>query len=122
VRAGRAGGSGGAARRGGPLSVIVLGCGPDGTIGDDIGDLLRGVLRPGSLLARLDVHELALVLPEADGMDAYVAAERLVRTARAGRTSPGPSAGVCDLEQALPPADLPPLPPPAPPHPPRHPG
>ena len=70
--------------------MIVLGCGPDGAIGDDMADLLRGVLRPGSLLARLDVHELALVLPEADGMDAYVAAERLVRTARAGRTAPGP--------------------------------
>jgi len=95
-----------AERHGRPLSVIVLGCGPDGAIGDDVADLLRGVLRPGSLLARLDVHELALVLPEADGMDAYVAAERLVRTARAGRTSPGPSAGVCDLEQALAPDDL----------------
>ena len=67
-----------AERHGRPLSVIVLGCGPDGAIGDDVADLLRGVLRPGSLLARLDVHELALVLPEADGMDAYVAAERLV--------------------------------------------
>ena len=95
-----------AERHGRPLSVIVLGCGVDGTIGDDMADLLRGVLRPGSLLARLDVHELALVLPEADGMDAYVAAERLVRTARSGRTAPGPSAGVCDLEQALAPDDM----------------
>ena len=92
-----------AERHGRPLAVIVFGVEPEAIRETGFLDRMRAALRPGSLLARLSDTELALLVPEADGMDGYAAAERL-------RRAVGPAcaiaAGVCDLEQALAPDDL----------------
>ena len=70
-------------------------------------DRLRASLRPGSLLAHLGGEELGLLVPEADGMDGYAAAERLRRAVNPpGAAYTELSAGVCDIEQALRPDDL----------------
>ena len=92
-----------AERHGRALAVIVFGVDAEAASEPGFIDRMRAALRPGSLLARLGETELALLLPEADGMDGYAAAERL-------RRAVGPAgaiaAGVCDLEQALAPDDL----------------
>lgn len=93
-----------AERHGRPLAVVVFG-GALPTSGDGLVERLCAALRPGSVLAEVAPGELALLLPEADGMDAYAAAERLRRAAAPSGT-PTISAGVCDLEQALAPDDL----------------
>jgi putative nucleotidyltransferase with HDIG domain len=89
------------------LSVVVLAAAAE-TIADALFlDRFRASLRPGSLLARLDAEQLGLLLPEADGMDAYAAAERLRRAVNPpGSPYTALSAGVCDIEQALRPDDL----------------
>jgi putative nucleotidyltransferase with HDIG domain len=92
-----------AERHGRALAVIVFGVDAEAAREPGFVDRMRAALRPGSLLARLSETELALLVPEADGMDGYAAAERL-------RRAVGPAcaiaAGVCDLEQALAPDDL----------------
>ncbi len=96
-----------AERHGRSLAVVVLGATAE-TICDPLFvDRLRASLRPGSLLARLGDDELGLLVPEADGMDGYAAAERLRRAVNPpGAAHTELSAGVCDIEQALRPDDL----------------
>lgn len=96
-----------AERHGRALAVIVI-----GVAAETVGDALflarfRASLRPGSLLAHLGDGELGLLVPEADGMDGYAAAERLRRAVNPpGAPFTALSAGVCDIEQALRPDDL----------------
>jgi GGDEF domain-containing protein len=96
-----------AERHGRALAVVVFGATAE-TICDQLFvDRLRASLRPGSLLARLGDEELGLLVPEADGMDGYAAAERLRRAVNPpGAAHTELSAGVCDIEQALRPDDL----------------
>ncbi len=96
-----------AERHGRALAVIVVGVAA-GTLADELFlDRLRASLRPGSLLARLGDTELGLLVPEADGMDGYAAAERLRRAVNPpGSPCTALAAGVCDIEQALRPDDL----------------
>jgi HD-GYP domain-containing protein (c-di-GMP phosphodiesterase class II) len=96
-----------AERHGRALAVIVFGVAAE-TIGDELFlDRFGASLRPGSLLAQLGDEELGLLVPEADGMDGYAAAERLRRAVNPpGAAYTALSAGVCDIEQALRPDDL----------------
>ena len=91
-----------AERHGRALAVVVFGVAAE-TIGDELFlDRFRASLRPGSLLAQLGDEELGLLVPEADGMDGYAAAERLRRAVNPpGAPYTALSAGVCDIEQAL---------------------
>jgi GGDEF domain-containing protein len=96
-----------AERHGRALSVIVFAVAPEIICEALFLDRFRASLRPGSLLAHLGEGELGLLVPEADGMEAYAAAERLRRAVNPPGSPPTElSAGVCDLEQVLAPGDL----------------
>jgi len=81
--------------------------------GDDllaaVADALRAHARAADTLARLGDDELAWLLPGADGVDAWQAADRMRRAVAAAGTARGEvtvSAGVADLEQAEAAGDL----------------
>ena len=105
-----------AGRHGRPLSIAVIDINDcrvinnnHGHIGGDevlreVGRRLEGVARQGELIARVGGDQFGWILPDADGLEAYAAAERARRSINTDPISPaGPvtvAIGVCDLDNS----------------------